>query len=215
MLVSHSKKFIYIKTVKTAGTSIEMALQPYCMPEGLTVTEVTKALVTDAGIVGARGPNIGQEPWRNHMQAVTLKDQLPKDIWENYTKICNIRNPWDKTVSFFHMKFPAIKQQDQAEIVKTFREWMMDVEELGVDTNIYFIDGKPVADVYVKYHSMDADFSALCQKLDLEIDEVPRAKTTQRGGTKIPFQAYFDDASKARVAGLYSQEIAYFDWKFD
>lgn len=149
------------------------------------------------------------------MVVASLKDKLPKDIWKNYTKICNIRNPWDKTVSFFHMKFPAIKKQDQAEIVKTFREWMTDVEELGVDTNIYFIDGKPVADVYMKYHAMDADFSALCQKLGLEIDGLPRAKTTQRGGKKIPYQAYFDDASKARVASLYPQEIEHFRWTFD
>ena len=32
MLVSHARKFIYTKTLKTAGTSVEVFLEPYCRP---------------------------------------------------------------------------------------------------------------------------------------------------------------------------------------
>jgi hypothetical protein len=31
MLVSHLKKFIFTKTKKTAGTSVESVFEPYCM----------------------------------------------------------------------------------------------------------------------------------------------------------------------------------------
>jgi len=34
MLVSHRKKFIYTKTAKTAGTSVESYFEPFCLPEG-------------------------------------------------------------------------------------------------------------------------------------------------------------------------------------
>ena len=33
MIVSHSRKFIFLKTRKTAGTSLEIALSKYCGPE--------------------------------------------------------------------------------------------------------------------------------------------------------------------------------------
>ena len=32
MLVSHSKKFIFLKTMKTAGASVEIYLERYCVP---------------------------------------------------------------------------------------------------------------------------------------------------------------------------------------
>jgi hypothetical protein len=31
MLVSHQRKFIYTKTVKTAGSSVESYFEPYCI----------------------------------------------------------------------------------------------------------------------------------------------------------------------------------------
>ena len=35
MIVSHRHRFIFIKTRKTAGTSIEIALSPHCGPEDI------------------------------------------------------------------------------------------------------------------------------------------------------------------------------------
>ncbi|KPA10844.1 hypothetical protein MHK_008953, partial [Candidatus Magnetomorum sp. HK-1] len=34
MLVSHRHKFIYTKTFKTAGTSVESYFEPFCMNDG-------------------------------------------------------------------------------------------------------------------------------------------------------------------------------------
>lgn len=34
MLISHRKRFIFTKTAKTAGTSVESYFEQYCMPEG-------------------------------------------------------------------------------------------------------------------------------------------------------------------------------------
>ena len=33
MLISHPKRFIYTKTVKTAGTSVEVYFEPWCREE--------------------------------------------------------------------------------------------------------------------------------------------------------------------------------------
>jgi len=34
MLVSHRYRFIYTKTIKTGGTSVESYFEPYCMADG-------------------------------------------------------------------------------------------------------------------------------------------------------------------------------------
>ena len=55
MLISHRKRFIYTKTVKTAGTSVESYFEPYCMREGEWSFSHSRAeYVSEAGIVGIR-----------------------------------------------------------------------------------------------------------------------------------------------------------------
>lgn len=215
MLVSHTKKFIYLKTRKTAGTSTEMALQQYCVPPGVFLCEGTDGMDTDFGVVGARGANASEQPWRNHMSASKIRKKLPRAVWNGYTKICNIRNPWDKTVSLFHMKHPEIKEESPGTIIAAFRQWMVEAEHIGKDTPIYFIGQVPVADAYIRYEHLQDDYAALCRKLRLEVNDLPRAKTNQRDGVKIPYQDYFDDPSRDRVGHVFAMEIDHFGWRFD
>ena len=37
-LVSHDQRFIFLKTRKTAGSSIESYLMPWCLPPGVTIS---------------------------------------------------------------------------------------------------------------------------------------------------------------------------------
>ncbi len=52
MLVSHDYKFIFLKTRKTAGSSIELLLRPCCAAPGVKVPE-TEFLSSRHGIIGA------------------------------------------------------------------------------------------------------------------------------------------------------------------
>lgn len=108
MLVSHGHEFIYLKTRKTAGTSVEMALQPWCMPsDEIEVEERTHAIVGARGIVGRRMiPKENRRPddhiWYNHMSAAEVHAQLGDRIWGRYRKLVVVRNPFDRMVSHFH-----------------------------------------------------------------------------------------------------------------
>lgn len=51
MLVSHNKKFIYLKTKKTASTSIERYFRQYCAPIDTDLNLVRPDLITEQGIV--------------------------------------------------------------------------------------------------------------------------------------------------------------------
>lgn len=216
MLVSHTNKFIYIKTVKTAGTSIEVALQENCVAPGQTLDEATPMLESEYGIVGARGQNVGGERWYNHMPAAAIRRQLPAEVWDGYCKICNIRNPWDKTVSWYHFKNPDVKNKPEAEIVAGFRRWLAeeDPARIGHDRGIYFIAGAPVADEYIRYETLSEDYSRICRKLGIVEHPIPELKTAQRGKKDIPYQKYYDAELRDRIAALYDKEIGVFGWDF-
>ncbi|MDV7145713.1 sulfotransferase family 2 domain-containing protein [Tropicimonas sp. TH_r6] len=107
MLISFPFKFIYIKTNKTASTSIEMALQPFCQEDASTpIEEKLHTIVSDVGIVGQRlvpksEANELDRYWYNHMPASELKSKVGEHVWDSFTKIHAIRNPFDKVLSSF------------------------------------------------------------------------------------------------------------------
>ena len=89
MLVSHRTNFIYTKTVKTAGTSVESYFEPYCMNEGeWEFMHLRDKYVSEAGIIGARGKNARDDIWWNHMPAVQIETLLGSETWEQYFKFC-------------------------------------------------------------------------------------------------------------------------------
>ncbi|WP_129597698.1 sulfotransferase family 2 domain-containing protein [Methanohalophilus profundi] len=123
MIISHKHKFIFIKTKKTAGTSIEIALSKYCGPDDI----ITPISPEDEKIrleLGYRGPqnyiiknklyymcdeisvlNNQLKPYYkyyNHVPASYIKNHVSEDVWKNYFKFCFERNPYDKAISRYH-----------------------------------------------------------------------------------------------------------------
>jgi hypothetical protein len=118
MIISHKYKFIFIKTRKTAGTSIEVYLSQYCGIEDV-LTPIFPYVEPHAPrnyrgiwnpireIKSNHGKNslwtlkqlIKRRKYYNHIPARILKSRIPKYIWNNYYKFTFERNPWDKALS--------------------------------------------------------------------------------------------------------------------
>ena len=107
MLISHPYRFVFIKTVKTAGTSVEAFLEPFCCPPGHVVEHWTPTLISDYGVVGQRWPqndrdNLG---YYNHMPAVEIRQRCPQ--FDDYTRLTVVRDPYDRAISYFHYSHPT------------------------------------------------------------------------------------------------------------
>lgn len=219
MLVSHRHRFIYLKTKKTAGTSIEMALEPYACPAGSDTawSHAQPMAVSEAGIVGARGKGSRGQLWYSHMPAKRVRKQLEKTVWQSYTKICAVRNPWDKVVSFFHMRHPRVKGRPRDEIIALFRRWVAETDNLGEDLDIYSINGRAVADEIIRYERLEADFARVCSVIGIPVTPLSVIKGETRGEDRerIDYRDYYDDAARALVAERFAPDIAIIGWTFD
>ncbi|PYJ22208.1 MAG: chondroitin 4-O-sulfotransferase, partial [Verrucomicrobia bacterium] len=115
MILSHKHKFIFIKTAKTAGTSIEIFLSKYCGPTDV-VTPITPPIEghqprSYQGLINPM-PEILERPGKffsalrhtltsrekfyRHMPAFEVQQRVPSRVWNSYFKFCVERNPWDK-----------------------------------------------------------------------------------------------------------------------
>jgi hypothetical protein len=94
VIISHRHQFIFIKTLKTAGTSIEVFLSQHCGPDDI----VTPILPH----VEPHRPR-NHDGYFNHIPATAIRDRVGPDVWRTYFKFCVERNPWDKTLSYYHM----------------------------------------------------------------------------------------------------------------
>ena len=149
------------------------------------------------------------------MRASQVKNQIGEDIWNSYFKFCNIRNPWDKTVSAFHFNNPEIKDKSQDDIINLFREWLPKRSDLMLDTPVYYIDNKPVVNDTIRYETLEADLNRICSILNIHPEKLSKSKSEYRGNNRIPFQNYYNSNCKEIIEELYRLEIEDFGWSFD
>lgn len=99
-LISFEKRLIFIKTVKTAGTSIEVDLSQRLEP-GAVVTPIFPQV---AGHVARNHDVPGEERgFFNHMPAARIRDLIGVQDFNQFTKFCVEREPVSKCISHFHM----------------------------------------------------------------------------------------------------------------
>ena len=120
MIINHEYGFIFVKTRKTAGTSIEYLLASLC-EDGDTVTPIFPHVngFVPRNYQGFFNPfsELGVQPFGNmrsvgsrwirrqrffsHMPARLIQARIDADVWNSYFKFTVERHPYDKVVSHY------------------------------------------------------------------------------------------------------------------
>jgi len=230
MIISHEHKFIFLKTRKTAGTSVELALSRLCGPDDV----ITPISPTDEPL---RGNGRVAQNWRthgwwqsrrpllkrywlktnpvdygfyNHIPAKEARALINNDrIWRRYFKFAFERNPWDRQVSAYHFRYRRKENPPPFSdyIRHKRRAWINNYE-------IYSIDGEPCVDFIGRFESLTEDFRKALQQVGLAFEqELPRAKGNYRQDRKS-YRDYYDEETRAIVAEWYAPEIRYLGYEF-
>ncbi len=200
MIISHRHKFIYIKAGKVAGTSTELLLEKYCGPDDIVTPIKPK-------IEGHESRNYEQGGFKNHKPAKYILKNIGFDIFDSYHKVMNIRNPWDRVVSMYHMKNQHLSFDDYV------KSGTKDVDSLH---HYCAINGSSCLDSVIRFESLHDDTISFMQ-LNLSVSdlgglEYPRAKTEH---SKRPcFRSYYSEESKQIIEDRYKQDIDFFNYKF-
>ncbi len=230
MIVNHRYKFIYIKTRKTAGTSLEIALSKYCNQNDI----ITPILEDDEQIrkeYGYPGPQNYQVPQRyyskidllrlkkmgiikeyyKHANANFIKKNIAPEVWNSYFKFTFERNPYDKALSFYYFE---MKSKDLNMNIDHFLHEYAHLPRLS-NWHMYTINDHPVCDFIGRYEQLEKDLDFIQQQLGLpDKIEMPNAKGGFRTN-RDPYQNVISNKGRKRIETVCAKEIYHFGYEWD
>lgn len=232
MIVSHKNRFIFIKTRKTAGTSIEIALAKFCGPDDI-ITRLSASEEQnkfDLGYRGSQNTRIPLNQYRkwdlwfwlrgggpahhfNHTSASLIKRRMDPESFREYCKFCVVRNPWDRAVSIYYWRKYRAKEALPENV--NFTEFLSSSPtEVLTNSGLYLVDGEPAIDRFIKFENLEMELAEILEEMGLEMVELPHAKGNTRK-TKEHYSIMFDNDSIDLIARICNWEIEYFGYEFE
>lgn len=233
MVISHQHRFIFVKTKKSAGTSIEILL--------------SNLAGADAVVTPTTPPEAGHEPrnWRRWFNPIPEARwmlaghgpvpashglrRLARDLrarrafyshmaldvarlrcaaaCAGYYTFCFERNPWDKAVSHYFWQRSRLSLRGA---FPTFDEWIQ-AGNLRSDWRLYARRDEILVDTVGRYENLSRDLAEILTRLGLPADlGVPAAKTGRR-----PSQLDFQLSRRAGelVERTFAREISAFGYR--
>lgn len=230
MIASRLHGFIFIKTMKTAGTSIEMALSPCCGPDDiLTPISVRHDIERAAAGVYPRhfsdtlerryrkalrkgNPKLMRPIFRQITASGFWAHALPNAIkervgpfWESALKFTSERHPYEKALSLAYFTFG--NQGDFRSHLQT----TVEDDPRYVGHAHYIADGKVIVDAFIMHDTVQADFDAITDRLNLPRLQLPKARHIERDRT--PARDVLTATQKARIYERCAPEFELFGWE--
>lgn len=192
VIVSHEHRFIFLKTRKTASTSIEVALSRLCGDHDI-ITPISPPDEEERRRLGLAGPqNFALPLWRtpvyslgraltgrspgfefvNHTPAAVARRFLDRDTWNSYFKFSFERNPFDRVISQYYFE-----TRSQAAPL-SLSEWISRQRTLS-NWDIYAIGSAVAVDFLGRYETLEQDLRLIGDRIGVEV-ELPR--TRLKGG---------------------------------
>ncbi len=220
--------------MKSAGSSIELALTPFCGPDDI-MTGTPYKEETELGYV-ERNNKLGyRQVWHQHTPP---SEFFASDTssYNSYTKFTTIRNPYDAIVSYFwwsfyspdstlngHVLMPTetddtFKLQNKfmtylqtyANFSKTARTEMI-VEWFASRYEMFY--SQPL-DCFLRYEDLELDFSMICGRIGLQPIKLPRLKSNIRK-SPYSYREYYNPISYDIVTSCFKNTLSNFNYTFD
>ena len=233
VIISHRHQFIFLKTIKTAGTSVELFLRQFCGPDDVVTPVVPEdeGLAIEMGVGGPRnytrlkkprecGPSdlrraIRKRAWPHvevysqHQRASEIRTLVGDEVWNGYQRITIVRDPWEQFVSrFFWVTRPENRRSE------TIEEYLDQLMRKPANWNwaIYSIDDEIAATQILRYETLEGDLRELCESLGLNPRlDLPRAKANVRPSSARPGQV-LTQSQIDRIAIVARREIEEFGY---
>lgn len=186
MIISHKYKFIFIKTHKTASTSVEIDLASKCADTDI-VAYINE--FADEKEVAEKHVPRNNKGFKNHMTIENVRNNF-KNIkkFNSYFKFCVEREPVDKLLSHFYWKHRLnIDNFFYKEVNYLWKEFLnFPLNISNCDLKHWTIKGELAVDKILRYENLKQELKETCKQLGFDIDLSSKAKVSLRKDKALP-----------------------------
>ena len=217
MIVSHKYRFIFLRTEKTASTSLSDALRPLLGPEDEEATlerpAWSKYSPIHHGALKRTFPTVfGPHP---HATAAQARAVVGRRIFDSYFKFAVERNPWERQLSLYtHREWKKDKGPDNFD--RDMRSlWYRNTEYCRLNNwSIYAIGNEIVADKVYDYGHLDEAVADLCRRFALG-ESLPMPRRRRYVEERAHYSAFYSPVTRALIARWYRREIEALHYAFE
>jgi hypothetical protein len=204
VIYSRKYNFVFIKTLKTAGTSIEVTLARI-LEEEAVVTPIFPE------VTGHRPRNQGR--FFNHVPAHTVRSELGEQTWNSTFSFCVERDPWEKVVSLYCMR--KAEGKEHARDMDTF----LASGDLPINYPLYTEPSNPASVIVtrvLKYEALQHDWQQVVSQLGIPFPEdmTESCKASYRR-PRISSRAMLTSSQTEFIANVFAHEIGLFGYRWD
>ena len=230
MILSHKHKFIFVKTAKTAGTSIEVFLSKHCGATDIVtpieppmeghrprnyegfINPIPEIVERPGKLLSALQHSIvSREKFYRHMPAFEIKNRVPDNVWNGYLKFCVERNPWDKVLSHYHMH--AAREGRSLSLDEYLARGRFPINHFRYTDRS---GRKIIVDRILRYENLTAELNEVFAQLNIPFDGTLRvaAKSEYRTDRR-PYRQVFNEEQRRVVEKAFAKEIELHGYRFE
>lgn len=242
MIICHQYRFIFIKTRKTAGSSVEIALSRLCqLGDIVTPLSAERGEETLRQQEGGYGPtghlkpvleHKGLKEWRRllfrgkrshfgvHMSAEEIQSLVDSKIWDSYLKIAIERNPWDKAVSRYWWQKQRWEEKGRSGFpnISDYLSWLECYKPHWITNwGHYTIYDKLAVERMLFYENLTEDLISLADVLGVDREVLQLPKHRAKSGFRNNQLSYRDELTandRDRITRICKNEINEFGYVF-
>jgi hypothetical protein len=228
VIVSFEHNFAFLKVPKTAGTSVELFLEPLAGADAI-VTRITPPEPGHEPRNSANTPgNVARALWAarsdgdalkrtwttarrkenlfyNHMPARLARERIGTKRWDSLYRFCFDRNSWDKSISRYFWRTRQLAARPP------FDDWALVPGNLPTARRVYTIDEKLAVDFLGRYEQLAEDLATVMKTVGVTVPvDLPRAKSMVRPkGARTSV----GEKADAAIRQAFAWEIDYFGFE--
>lgn len=229
MIISHAHKFIFLKTKKTAGTSVEIALSEFC-GESDVITRIFAEDEARRRELGFRGPQHQEVPreqlrlreragallrraplcFENHAPADFVRAHVDPRIWRDYFKFSFERNPYDKAISRYYWSTRKLAERP------SIADYLAHERPTQISSwPIYAIGEEIAVDFVGRYEHLSEDLRKALRQVGIAQEPtLPTTKAHYRTDRRH-YSEVLDARARATIERLCARELAAFGYAWE
>lgn len=229
MIISHRYRFIFLKTEKTASTSIWAVLRQVAEekdtlhPADILVRRKVRQSFGDLGSVSFIGSRRGLRRalpqltgLHEHSFARHVRAFIGPELFERYTIITSERNPFDRQLSLYGHRQQRRRSDPLAGFSRSMQSPLYNLLHYNRVRNLetYTIDDRVCAQFVIRYENLNDDFRTVLTHLGIQPDRFPLPRLKQTRQDSVHYRDHYTEEARHLVETWYRREIEHFGYAF-